>query len=222
MIVRERMTKFLLVIVATMAVLSCTSAFHMPARAMARSRAGALFSEPNADAPKASAPTPAMKKSTELAVVNNESITGAAGVTGSVLGFVLGGPIGSLLFGALALYVSKKDNEGGDAVRGIGKSVVETYNYFTLLNNKYDVTGSVSSKVGNAFEEASASSDSEVFESIKGAVNKAKEIDSEYDLVGKSAALATASATLAEAAIEKVSLSFRGISYISILVCLVH
>lgn len=73
-----------------------------------------------------------------------------------------------------------------------------------FLTTSTTLLAPVSSKVGNAFEEASASSDSEVFESIKGAVKKAKEIDSEYDLVGKSAALATASATLAEAAIEKV------------------
>lgn len=176
----------------------------MCARAMGRARADVLFSEAADKTSVPPTPDPVTKKPTELAVVNEVSISNAAGVTGGVLGFVLGGPVIGLVFGAMSLYVSKKDNDGGDALRGIGKSVVQTYNYFTTLNNKYDVTGNVSDKVGKAFDDAAASSESEVFDSIKGAVKKAKDLDAEFDLIGKGTSLVGASATLAEAAIEKV------------------
>lgn len=44
----------------------------------------------------------------------------ASGVTGAVLGFFLGGPIGSALFGFTAAYVSQKDGAPGDAARALG------------------------------------------------------------------------------------------------------
>ena len=44
----------------------------------------------------------------------------ASGVTGAVLGFLFGGPIGSALFGFTAAYVAQKSGAPGDAARALG------------------------------------------------------------------------------------------------------
>jgi len=44
----------------------------------------------------------------------------APGVTGAVLGFLLGGPIGSALVGFTAAYLSQKDGPQGDIARNLG------------------------------------------------------------------------------------------------------
>jgi len=44
----------------------------------------------------------------------------ASGVTGAVLGFFFGGPIGSALFGFTAAYVAQKSGAPGDAARALG------------------------------------------------------------------------------------------------------
>lgn len=184
-------------ILAFLAYVVVASAFHVqPIRSI--SRAGRLFSEPENSTPKP--PTPS--KSTELAPVNDETIASAAGVTGGVFGFVLGGPIFALLFGTATVYVSKKDNEVAEGVRGIGKAVVETYNYFTKLNNKFDFTGKATTSITKAIDEAAV--DSEVVGSVKEALNKAKDLNKEYDIVGKTTNAVAATTTLTEAAYEKV------------------
>ena len=45
----------------------------------------------------------------------------ASGVTGAVLGFFLGGPIGSALVGFTAAYVAQKSGAPGDAARALGE-----------------------------------------------------------------------------------------------------
>lgn len=58
----------------------------------------------------------------------------AAAVTGGILGLVLFGPVGALVLAAITNFVSKKDDEAGEALRGLGKTVVESYNFLTKLN----------------------------------------------------------------------------------------
>ncbi len=166
-------------------------------------RVGRLFSEEGAAEPsKEAAPAPGAptKKPTELAPVNDETISSAAGVSSAVFGFLLGGPLFSLIFGTVGVYVSKKDNEVGEGLRGIGKAIVECYNYVTKINNKYDVTGKVSAKV----EEALDSSDSDAAKSVRDAFSKVDEINKEYDITGKATSAISATTTLSEAAYEKV------------------
>ena len=176
---------------------------HNAMRASVKARVGRLFSEePAAEKRTEAAPAPASpaKTPTDLAPVNEETISNAAGVSSAVFGFLLGGPLFSLIFGTVGVYVSKKDNEVAEGLRGIGKAIVETYNYVTKINNKYDVTGKISSSVENALD----SSDSDAAKSFKGAFAKVDEINKEYDITGKATSAISATTTLSEAAYEKV------------------
>lgn len=169
-------------------------------RGVRLARAGALFSEPEADAPKPVAEPVKAKAPTDLAPVNEETISNAAGVSSAVFGFLVGGPLFAVVFGTVGVYVSKKDNEVGEGFRGVGKAIVETYNYLTKLDNKYDVTG----KASESFNKALDSSDSEAVEGLKSAIAKVDDINKEYDIVGKATSAAGAATTLSEAAYEKV------------------
>ena len=68
----------------------------------------------------------------------------ASAVTGGVVGFALAGPLGALVSAAISNYVSKKGNDAGVALRGFGKTVIESYNFLTTLNSKYYLTGKAS------------------------------------------------------------------------------
>ena len=172
-----------------------------PIRGVKLARVGALFSEPEPATPEpVSEPVVVSKTPTALAPVNEENISNAAGVSSAVFGFLVGGPLFAVLFGTVGVYVSKKDNEVGEGLRGVGKAIVETYNYITKLDNKYDVTGKASSAITSALD----SSDSEAADGLKSAVSKIREFNEEYDIVGKATSAASATTTLTEAAYEKV------------------
>lgn len=192
-----------IILVVALCVLALGSAFHVrPIRNVAR--VGRLFAEEGeVDSAKSAAPVaPKAAKTTELAPVNDETIASAAGVTGGVFGFLLGGPIFALIFGTATVYVSKKDNEVAEGVRGVGKAVVETYNYFTKLNNKFDFTGKVTDTVKKSIDEAAV--DSDAVAQIKDAFGKVDEINTEYDITGKAVTALGATTTLSEAAYEKI------------------
>lgn len=193
-----------LLIAVALCIVAAGNAFHMrPIRNVAR--VGRLFGENDEEVASAKTPapvTPKPAKTTELAPVNDETIASAAGVTGGVFGFLLGGPIFALLFGTATIYVSKKDNEVAEGIRGVGKAVVESYNYFTKLNNKFNFTGKVSESVKKTIDEAAV--DSDAIGQLKGAFAKVDEINTEYDITGKAITALGATATLSEAAYEKI------------------
>lgn len=145
-------------------------------------------------------------KNTDLVPLDKKNIENAAAVTGGIVGFALGGPVIALILAAISNYVSKKDSDAGTALRGFGKSVIESFNFVTTLNKKYDVTGTVSSSVSKAV--SSAEGESEGFEKVSKTVNstftKIKEINAEFDLVGKGKLAAIAAAELSDAALKKV------------------
>lgn len=145
-------------------------------------------------------------KNTDLVPLDKVNIENAAAVTGGILGFALGGPVIALLLAAVSNYVSKKDTDAGTALRGFGKTVIESFNFLTTLNKKYDVTGAVTSTVSKAV--TSAEGESEGFEKVSKTVNstfsKIKEINAEFDIVGKGKQAAIAAAALSDAALEKV------------------
>lgn len=139
-------------------------------------------------------------KGTEMVPIVKENIESVAGITGGILGLILGGPTVALGLAAVSFYVSKKDNEGGEAIRGIGKAVLESFNYVSKINNKFDLTG----KVSGAVSEVVDSSDSEVVVKAKEVLSKAKEFDSQYGVVAKSKEAISAASKLSDAAFEKV------------------
>ena len=50
----------------------------------------------------------------------------------------------AIILAALTNYVVKKENDSGEALRGLGKTVVESYNFLTKINAKYDISDKVS------------------------------------------------------------------------------
>lgn len=147
------------------------------------------------------------KDSTVVALVPLEktNMENAAAVTGGVLGFVLGGPVFALLLAAVTNYATKKENDSGEALRGVGKTVVESYNFLNKLNAKYQLTNKVGSALDNVISSAASDSDSldGVKKAYKTTVEKLETLNKEYDLVNKGKEVIVAAATLSDAAIEK-------------------
>ena len=56
------------------------------------------------------------------------------------------GPLAALFFGVAANYAAKADNEAGEIARGVGKTLLEVFNYLSKVNEKY----SIGEKVGDA------------------------------------------------------------------------
>jgi len=146
----------------------------------------------------------------------------AAAVTGGILGLVLFGPVGALVLAAITNFVSKKDDEAGEALRGLGKTVVESYNFLTKLNGnfillitifnnyslihlgKYDLTGKVVSSVDSAIDGTENETIDTVKKTITNVSSKVSDLNSEYDLVGKASDAIKVAASLSDTAIEKV------------------
>eukprot|EP01041_Mallomonas_annulata_P013995 gene13995-29789_t len=144
---------------------------------------------------------------TSMVPVDLDNIGTAAGVFGGVLGLILAGPFGGIALAAVAKYVSKKENESGEALRGLGKTIIESYNFLLKINGKYNLTDKATEVVSGAVSSVGVS-DSEALETVKKTYSttteKVKELNSEYDLVSKGKELVTAAATLSDAALEKV------------------
>ena len=102
---------------------------------------------------------------TNLVPVEKTTIEQAAGVTGGILGLILVGPVGALVFAAVTNFVAKKDNEAGEAIRGVGKTIVESFNFLTKLNSKYNLTGQAADAIGGAV--SSIETESEALETVK-------------------------------------------------------
>lgn len=141
-----------------------------------------------------------------LVPLDKVTIENSAAVTGGILGFVLGGPVFALILAAVTNYVSKKENESGEALRGVGKTVIESYNFLNKLNAKYSVTN----RIGESLEKAVSSVDTEtdIVEKVKTTyattTSKIQELNTQYDLVGKGKEVLVATATLSDSAIDKL------------------
>lgn len=111
-----------------------------------------------------------------------------------------------LLYTAISNYAAKKDNDAGVAIRGFGTTVIESYNFLTTLNNKYNVISAVSTSISKVVQSAEA--ESEGFEKVSKSVNKGlekfKEVTSEFDLLRKSQQAAVAVSTITDSILEKV------------------
>jgi len=138
--------------------------------------------------------------------VDKTNVESAAAVTGGILGLVIGGPVLAAIFAAVANYVSKKEGESGEALRGLGKTVVESFNFLTKLNVKYNLTGKVTDTVGKAI--SSVETESEALQKVKGTyetvATKITELNEEYDLISKGKEVIASTAALSDVAIDKV------------------
>jgi hypothetical protein len=139
--------------------LALAASFRMTA--LPGGRRGLVHSRLMSTEPEAPEPS----KSVVLVPLDKVNIENAAAVTGGILGFVLGGPALAAIFAAVTNYVSKKDGESGEALRGVGKTVIESYNFLNKINTKYSVTGKVGSSVSKAV--SGVETDSDILDKVK-------------------------------------------------------
>lgn len=146
------------------------------------------------------------EENTNIVPVDKANIENAAAVTGGFLGFVLAGPLAGVVLAALTNYVVKKDNDSGEALRGIGKTVVESYNYLTKINSKYGIANKASKAIGKAIDEAAIENESvqTLKETLDTSTKKVSELNKEFDLVGKAKQFTSAAADLSDKAIDAV------------------
>lgn len=171
----------------------------------ARFQSGLKMSDEEAP-PKPAAPKPSAPKTVELVPLDKESMGNAVTATGGILGFVLGGPVLAALLAAVTNYVAKQEGDSGDALRGVGKSVVESYNYLTNINGKYGLVDKLKDSVSKTV--SSLEKDSEIVERVRTTVDttttKLDELNKEYDLVAKGKQVLVAAGTLSDTALEKL------------------
>ncbi|CAM9487633.1 unnamed protein product, partial [Phaeothamnion confervicola] len=154
-----------------------------------------------AAAPK-SAPT-----ETALVPLSPENIEFGAGVVGGLAGFVVGGPLLAAILAAIANYSSKREGDAGDAVRGVAKSALETFNFLTGINSKYAVADKATGAFAEAVDKLKSTDDSKTIEKVEQtlleATRKAAALSSEYDLVAKGKQALGVVGELADTAIDK-------------------
>lgn len=142
----------------------------------------------------------------DIVPLDKVNIENASAVTGGILGLVLGGPVFALFLAAITNYVAKKENDSGEAIRGLGKTVIESYNYLNKINTKYLLTDKITGTVTKAV--SSADADSEAVETVKKAytttTSKLAELNKQYDLTSKGKELLVAAGTLSDAALDKL------------------
>lgn len=142
----------------------------------------------------------------DIVPLEKTNIQSAAAVTGGVVGLALGGPFWALLFAAVSNYVAKKEDDTGDALRGFGKTVIESYNFLNKINSKYELTSKVTDAASKAINSVQVESESvsTIKTTYSQVVEKIDNVNKEYDLVGKGKEFIGLAATFTDAAIEKV------------------
>jgi len=145
-------------------------------------------------------------ENTNIVPVDKANIENAAAVTGGFLGFVLAGPLAGVILAAFTNYVVKKDNDSGEALRGIGKTVVESYNYLAKMNAKYGISAKAGEAIGKAIDNAAVENESlqTLKETLDTSTKKVSELNKEFDLVGKAKQLTSTAADLSDKAIDAV------------------
>lgn len=102
--------------------------------------------------------------------------------------------------------------------RGLGKTVVESYNFVSKMNNKYGVSQKVGKKIGEAVD--NVESDSETLESIKSslgsAASKFDELNKEYDFGLKAKQVASSASVLSDAAVGKIDEANKKYNFIQL------
>lgn len=146
------------------------------------------------------------EKKFDIIPMNDDTIKQAGAFTTGFIALVLVGPVGAIVMAALANYAAKKDNDVGIAIKGIGKSVIESTNYLKKLNSKYDITTKTAASITNAV--SSIDSESEALKTVKETVGTVVEtitkLDKDYDIVSKGSIVVDTAAKFSDLALEKV------------------
>ena len=146
------------------------------------------------------------EKKFDIIPMNDDTIKQAGAFTTGFIALVLVGPVGAIVMAALANYAAKKDNDVGTAIKGIGKSVIESTNYLKKLNSKYDITTKTAASITNAVSSIDSESDAlkTVKETVDTVVETITKLDKDYDIVSKGSIVVDTAAKFSDLALEKV------------------
>eukprot|EP00933_Yihiella_yeosuensis_P071392 TRINITY_DN79599_c0_g1_i1.p1 TRINITY_DN79599_c0_g1~~TRINITY_DN79599_c0_g1_i1.p1 ORF type:complete len:264 (-),score=81.82 TRINITY_DN79599_c0_g1_i1:119-910(-) len=103
---------------------------------------------------KSSAP-----ESVAIIKVTEESIQTTAGVLAGAAGYMFGGVwVAAAAFAATSYIARQKDDDIGAGFKGVAQGALEVINYVGRLDNKFQVTSQVSSKVSESVNVGNAAS----------------------------------------------------------------
>eukprot|EP00568_Trieres_chinensis_P002277 CAMPEP_0183294056 /NCGR_PEP_ID=MMETSP0160_2-20130417/2521_1 /TAXON_ID=2839 ORGANISM="Odontella Sinensis, Strain Grunow 1884" /NCGR_SAMPLE_ID=MMETSP0160_2 /ASSEMBLY_ACC=CAM_ASM_000250 /LENGTH=252 /DNA_ID=CAMNT_0025455287 /DNA_START=241 /DNA_END=999 /DNA_ORIENTATION=+ len=161
-----------------------------------------------APAPAAAAAAPS-EPAGALVPIKEETVEFTAGLLGGIAGFAVGGPILGAIGAAIANYASKTDEEVGEVVSAVSKSAIETWNYLSRLDAKYEVLNKAKGSLEDALDKVKKQDnvDPETVAKVEGALksttDKINEINEEYDLVGAASTALGVVGDLVEKAVKK-------------------
>lgn len=145
----------------------------------------------------------------KLVPIKEETVEFTAGILGGVAGLLIGGPVLGAIGAAIANFASKNEAEVGEVVSAVSKTSIETYNYLTKLDTKYEVLTKAKTSLEEALEKvksgenANAETIEKVEKALASTTSKLKEINDEYDLVGAGVTALGVCGDLVEKALKK-------------------
>mmetsp|Transcript_18531 Transcript_18531/g.51739 ORF Transcript_18531/g.51739 Transcript_18531/m.51739 type:complete len:223 (+) Transcript_18531:108-776(+) len=89
---------------------------------------------------------------TKLVAEEEKHLVKPAGVGGAVVGFLIGGPVGSALLGFGAAYAVRKKNGPGDVARALGELTISVQDKATELEEKNKYMERSKQSIGTASE----------------------------------------------------------------------
>ena len=111
--------------------------------------------------------------------ITKDSLQFTSSLMGAYIGrATIGGLPGILLGSGILNFASRNDDDFGLILKNVAKNGIESYNYFTELDGKYDFVGVGVEAVKNALDDESA-------ERLYNLQEKVKQLNEEYDLLGK-------------------------------------
>jgi hypothetical protein len=139
--------------------------------------------------------------------IDLQNIQNAAALASGLLGYVYCGPVTALTLAGASKFAAKQNGENdlGHAVRGVGRTVLEAYNFLHRVNNKYGITNTISDSfeltVDAIAEEAPVVD--KIKKSYVSAIEKLDKVNREYGILEKGTQAFVGAADLSETAIEK-------------------
>lgn len=139
--------------------------------------------------------------------IEPQNIQNAAALASGILGLVYGGPVTAITLAGASKFAAKQNEENdlGNAVRGVGRTLLEAYNFMNRVNTKYGITNTISESFEltvNAIAEEAPVVDT-IKKSCISAMENLDKVNRDYGIVEKGTQVIVGAADLSEIAIEK-------------------
>lgn len=145
--------------------------------------------------------------SSVLVAVSEDNVKTTVGIGGAVAGFSVAGPVGAAVGAAVANYASKKDGEVGDITMGLGKILLNVYNFALKTNDNFELTDKAGAALSEQLDKLKANSESDTIEQVEAALTtvttKTGELYDEFAIGDKLKEVLTAAGGLTSDAIDK-------------------